>query len=70
MSREYPSDVIRARYEARRFLDAEAAFSKRWIADEKTGYPPQTCKERAAMRRASLDLSRALAVIRKSGGAS
>jgi hypothetical protein len=55
------TDILIAKLEAQRFL----AKVRAW---EKTGMEAETflpCKERAAMRRASLDLTRALAEMRK-----
>lgn len=55
-----------AEREARRFLDAAKALRQRRTSDGENGAWITGCRESGALRRASLDLTRALAAMRRS----
>ena len=52
----------KAKAEAKRFLELVAPLEKRWAED---AWAKHGCKESGAVGRSSLDLSRALAELRK-----
>ena len=51
--------------EARRFIEKARDCYRRLGQEEKLEYPAYQLRERAAMKRASMDLSRMLATLRK-----
>jgi hypothetical protein len=62
-------DLKRAMYEAKRFMAAAQAAQKKHTLQVFDGGDPDQlsrCKENAAVRRASMDLSKALSQLRKS----
>ena len=64
----YWDKIEEAENEARRFLDRVAALRERYAEDEhtKTYFNIVGFQERAAVQRASMDLSRALVNLRRS----
>jgi hypothetical protein len=64
----YWDRIEKAENEARRFLDRVAALRERYAEDEhtQTNFNVVGFEERAAVQRASLDLSRALTELRRS----
>lgn len=67
-----PGAAYAAKRAAERFIEAWDTYHARWLREPEprsvVGGVAGACKERAALRRASLDLTRALAEIRKPGG--
>lgn len=62
-----PDTLKKAMAEAHRFLDAASAFKARLLADPEINgdWPITGLGERAAVKRASLDLTRALSAMRR-----